>query len=150
MESGVAVVETLPHPGALPDVDSHFHSECLNSAMELLDVLEAEAQLLRRFAGPELLALVPKKEYLVSELEWKLKSAREAGADAFTGSASFRDLLGRISRLNTSNGVFIKKSLSYWRDLLSVLLPPGYGPGGSVASVRPQPTPKGMAFRRKV
>jgi len=150
MESSATAVETLPHAGALPDPDSPFHSECLDSATELLEVLQAEAQILRRFAAPELLALVPKKEYLVSELEWKLNSAREAGADSFTGSDSFRDLLSRINGLNASNGVFIKKSLSYWRNLLSILLPPGYGPSGGVAAVRPQSPPKGTAFRKKV
>jgi len=122
----------------------------MNTAIELLEVLRAEAQILRRFTGPELLALVPKKEYLASELEWKLKSAREAGTDSAKGSDSLRDILLQINRLNASNGVFIKKVLSYWRDLLSILLPPGYGPSGNRVAARPQSPPKGMAFRRKV
>jgi flagellar biosynthesis/type III secretory pathway chaperone len=150
MESGTATFQTPQHAGALPGPTCSSHSECLASARALLEVLREEAQILRRFAGAELLALVPKKEYLVSELEWKLKSAREAGADSLAGSDSLRDLFSEIGQLNASNGVFIKKSLSYWHDLLSVLLPPSYGPSGNVAAERPQSPPKGRSFRRKV
>jgi flagellar biosynthesis/type III secretory pathway chaperone len=150
MESGAAVVETLPHPSMSADPNSPCHLECLKSAVELLEVLRAEAQVLRRFAGAELLTLVPKKEYLVSELEWKLASAKEAGAGSFTCSGALRDVLSEISQLNASNGVFIQKSLSYWHDLLSIFLPPSYGPSGKAAAERPQSPPKGTAFRRKV
>ena len=100
------------------------------SALELLEVLREEAEILRRFAGAELLRLVPKKEYLVSELEWKLEAAREAGEGFLPASDSFKALLREISKLNTSNGVFIEKSLSYWQDLFSIFSPPGYGPAG--------------------
>ncbi len=79
MVPATAVFDALSHPGALPDPNSPFNSECLPTALELLAVLREEAEILRRFAGAELLRLVPRKEYLVSELEWKLESAKKQG-----------------------------------------------------------------------
>lgn len=149
MESGAAVLETLPHAGVSQGPGGPFYSECLATALELLEVLRAEAQILRRFAGADLLALVPKKEYLVNELEWKLKSAGESRADSFTVSDSFKALLGEISELNASNGVFIEKSLSYWQDLLSILSPPSYERTGKKAG-RPPRAPRGLTFEREV
>ena len=130
MESSPAMSESPPHAGVLPDQNSPFQSECIATALELLEVLREEAGILRRFAGAELLRLVPRKEYLVSELEWKLKSAKEAGGGFHSASDSFKALLGEIDKLNTSNGVFIEKTLSYWQDFLSIFLPQGYGPAG--------------------
>lgn len=149
MESGPAVFESLPHPGVLPNQDSPFHSECLATALELLEVLREEAEILRRFAGAELLALLPKKEYLVNELEWKLDSARQAGEGPLTVSDSFKALLGEIVKLNTSNGVFIEKTLSYWQDFLAIFSPPSYGPAGKKAR-RPARPPKGITFKREI
>ena len=149
MESGTAVFETIQNPGASPDSCSPFYSECLSTALELLEILEQEARILRRFAGDELLTLIPKKEYLVSELEWKLESARNSGADNYAVSDDFKALISEINKLNTSNGVFIEKSLSYWQDLLAIFLPPSYGPTGK-ASRRVPSSPRGVAFSREV
>ncbi len=77
MESSPSVFESF-RTRRIAGSDSPFQSECLATALELLEVLRKEAEILRRFAGAELLRLVPKKEYLVSELEWKLEAAREA------------------------------------------------------------------------
>lgn len=149
MKPDTHVFEAPSHSGVLPDASGPFHSECLATALELLDVLRKEADVLRRFAGAELLELVPRKEYLVCELEWKLQSAGDAEADSFGDSDSFRTLLGEIGRLNRSNGIFIEKSLSYWRDLLSIFSPPSYGPAGRAAK-RPAFSPKGMALSREI
>jgi flagellar biosynthesis/type III secretory pathway chaperone len=149
MESSPVMFESLPHSGVLPDQNSPFQSECLATALELLGVLREEAGILRRFAGAELLKLVPRKEYLVSELEWKLQSAQKAGEGFVPASDSFKALLCEIGELNTTNGVFIEKSLSYWRDLLSVLLPRGYGPAGKKAGW-PRCTHRGLTFEREV
>jgi flagellar biosynthesis/type III secretory pathway chaperone len=149
MESSPAVFESLSHTGVLPIEDSPFHSECLATALELLEVLREEAEILTRFAGAELLALIPKKEYLVNELEWKLESARHAGEGSFTVPDPFKALLGEIVRLNTSNGVFIEKTLSYWQDFLAIFSPPSYGPTGKKAR-RPARPPKGITFTREV
>ncbi len=149
MESGPAVFESLPHPGVLPNQDSPFHSECLATALELLEVLQAEAAILRRFTGAELLALLPKKEYLVNELEWKLESARQAVEGPLTVSDSFKALVGEIVELNTSNGVFIEKTLSYWQDFLALFSPPSYGPAGKKAKGPTRP-PKGITFKREI
>jgi flagellar biosynthesis/type III secretory pathway chaperone len=149
MESGATLAQTAPHPGALSGVESPLVRECLDSAIELLEILRAEAEILKRFAGSELLALVPKKEFLVSELEWKLKSAGEAGVNSFADSDSLGGILDEIARLNASNGIFIEKSLSYWQGLMSIFVPTGYGPTGEVTRRLPV-SPKGAAFRRKV
>ncbi len=149
MESSPEVLESLSHPCVLPNQDSLFHSECLTTALELLEALREEAEILRRFSGAELLRLVPKKEYLVNELEWKLESARQSGGGPFTVSGPFKALLGEIIKLNTSNGVFIEKSLSYWQDLLAIFSPPSYGPAGKKAR-RPARPPKGLTFAREI
>lgn len=124
-------------------------SQFLGTARELLDALRAEEQILKKFSGAELLALLPKKEYLVNELEWKLKSARKSDGDLFAVSDSFKTLLGEICRLNASNGAFIEKSLSYWQDLHAILSPSGYNRTGKKEgrSVR---APKGVTFQREI
>lgn len=149
MQSNAARLENHSSPVVLPEPNNPVCSECLASALELLEVLKEEAQILRRFAGDELLALIPKKEYLVHELEWKLQSARQAGAATFMASDSFKALIEEISRLNTSNGVFIEKSLSYWHGLLSIFSPPAYGPAGKVSGRLPR-SPKGTTFRQEI
>lgn len=149
MGSGTAVLQTIQNPGAFTDSSSPFYSECLSSALELFEILQQEERILKRFAGAELLALVPKKEYLVCELEWKLEAARNSGADNGVVSDAFKALIGEITRLNTSNGVFIEKSLSYWQDLLAIFVPPSYGPSGK-ASTRLPSSPRGVSFSREV
>ena len=149
MKSEIAVFERPVNPCVLPDPHSPFRSECLSSALELLEVLKTEEQILRRFAGAELVRLIPKKEYLVRELEWKLEAARETGTDIFMTSDSFKALLEDIEKVNASNGAFIEKSLSYWQDLLSIFSPPGYGRAGNCERRQPW-SPKGMAFKRKI
>ena len=149
MEASPATTESFSHSDVFADRNSPFQSECLPTALELLDVLRNEAEILSRFAGAELLRLVPKKEYLVSELEWKLQSAKEEGEGSLPASDSFKALLGEIVKLNTSNGVFIEKSLSYWQDFLSIFSPPSYGPAGKKAGPQARP-PKGLTFAREI
>ena len=149
MESCPEVIESLSYPCVLPNQESPFHSECLSTALELLEALREEAEILKRFAGAELLRLVPKKEYLVSELEWKLEAARQAGEGIFTASGPFKALLREIIKLNTANGVFIEKTLSYWQDLLAIFTPPSYGSTGKKAR-RPARPPKGLTFVREI
>jgi flagellar biosynthesis/type III secretory pathway chaperone len=149
MESSPAILESPPHAGALPDPSSPFQSECLATALELLEVLREEAGILKRFKGAELLRLVPRKEYLVRELEWKLQSAKEAGEAFPPASDSYKALLREIDELNTTNGVFIEKTLSYWQDLLAIFLPQGYGPAGKKTASQARP-PRGLAFAREI
>ncbi len=149
MESSPVMFESFSHSSVLPDENSPFQSECLASALELLGVLREEAGILKRFAGAELLRLVPKKEYLVSELEWKLQAAQKEGEGFVAASDSFKALLREIGELNTTNGVFIEKSLSYWQDLLSVLLPRGYGRAGKKAG-HPACSQRGLTFEREI
>jgi flagellar biosynthesis/type III secretory pathway chaperone len=149
MESDNAEIGTMAFTGKSPDPKSPFCSECLSTALELLDCLKAEASILRRFAGTELMTLIPRKEYLVSELKWKIEGAGEAGEDLFSAPDSFKALLEDIDKLNNSNGLFIKKSISYWQGLLSVFSPPSYDHAGNFARRLPR-SPNGIAFRKKV
>jgi flagellar biosynthesis/type III secretory pathway chaperone len=149
MESNPAMSENILHASAVPDRDSPFHSACLSTALELLEVLREEAGILRRFKGAELLRLVPRKEYLVRELEWKLQSVKDAGEGFLPVSESYRALLCEIERLNTSNGVFIEKAISYWQDLFAIFSPPGYGPAGK-KSMRRARSPRGLSFEREI
>ncbi len=141
--------ETLFHSGQASCEDGCLDSEFLDTALELLESLRAEEKVLKRFSGAELLTILPKKEYLVNELEWKLRSARESKARSFAVSDAFKALLAEINRLNKANGVFIKRSLSYWRDLESILSPPGYGRTGRKGASYVCP-PRGLTFRREV
>lgn len=149
MEASPATFESPLHAGALPDQDSPFHSECLATALELLEVLREEAGIIRRFKGAELLQLVPRKEYLVRELEWKLQSAKNAGKGLLPVSDSYKALLGEIDKLNTSNGVFMEKAISYWHDLFSIFSPQGYGPSGKKSMPQARAL-RGLAFEREI
>lgn len=149
MESTAGEFRTFSDGGVSPGANGDFPAGCLASAFRLLEVLREEARVLRRFAGEELLALVPRKEYLVSELEWELKSALEAEPDSFNASDPLKLLLDEIDKQNTSNKVFIEKSLLYWQDLLSIFSPPSYGPAGTPSGRPPCPA-KGTAFRREI
>jgi flagellar biosynthesis/type III secretory pathway chaperone len=149
MESSQLSLETPLHDGPLPDQDSPFHSECLSTALELLEVLREESRIIRRFEGAELLRLIPRKEYLVRELEWKIQSTRDSGKGSVPVSESYKALLGEIDKLNTSNGVFIERAISYWRDLFSVLSPQCYGPTGKKKMHRTR-SPRGLTFEREI
>lgn len=149
MEPAAQAFETHSHSGEPSCQNGCCDTEFLGTALELLDALEAEEKILKKFSAAELLALLPKKEYLINELEWKLRSAKKSNADSFAVSDSFKALLAKICKLNASNGVFIEKSLSYWQDLQSILLPPGYSRSGRKVG-RPVRAPKGLTFERKV
>jgi hypothetical protein len=149
MEPAALPSQNLSQPGAPPCENGRPDSDFLATALELLETLRTEEKVLKKFSAPELLALLPQKEYLVNELGWKLRAAKEAGPDSLTVSDSFKTLLAEISRLNAANEVFIKRSLSYWRDLQSILLPAGYSRAGreGASSMRP---PSGITFQREV
>ena len=144
-----AASQTLPRFDAPACQTGCSDSPFLGTALELLEALRAEEQILKSFAGAELLTLLPRKEYLVNELEWELRDAREANDGSLPVSDSFRAVLVEIGRLNTSNGVFIERSLSYWQDLQAILSPPGYGPAGGKGKPYLSPPP-GLTFRREV
>ncbi len=141
--------ETFPGVGLTFPQEGGGDRELLEAALELLEALRAEEQILRKFAATELLALLPKKEYLVNEFGWKLKSAMNADAGSFTVSDALKPLLAEICRLNASNAIFIKSALSYWRELQAILLPQSYSRNGrkDCDAVRP---PNGITFAREV
>ncbi len=149
MDSIPASLEKISASGIMPEQNSPFQSECLATALELHKALQEEADILRRFDGAELLWLIPKKEYLISELEWKLESARQTADGVFVAPDRLKRLLEEIAELNASNGNFIQKSISYWQDLLSIFVPPSYGPAGEPARSGPS-SARGMAFKTEV
>jgi hypothetical protein len=143
--------EVLENPdcGPLTDQISPLQSECLATAVELCAILRQEAEVLKRFAGPELMGLLPRKEYLVIELQGKLEALKETGTGPLKVSGPLKTILREIDKLNVANGVFIRESLSYWRGLLEIFFPPGYGPGGKALRCPALP-PKGWALRREI
>ena len=145
----------------LPEIPEHIHcvlaqspfaeaeTECLATARELNQVLEQEADILKRFAKDELLKLIPGKEFLINELGQKLQGLKNTGGEVLSISQPLKDLLEKISRLNGSNRVFIQRSLAHWQDFLSVLIPSRYRPPGGNPGSYPA-IPRGLSFSREV
>ncbi len=130
------------------EVCEAVEKECIETALQLRSVLNEESDLLKRFASNELLWLMPRKELLIGELQRSLPPfKRTDGSPAFI-SDNLKNLLSEIDEQNRSNGLFIKKSLSYWQDLLLIFSPRGYGrdsssrPGGL--------SPRGISFCREI
>lgn len=147
MEPTPALPELNPDPRVSLHHPSAADSDCLATALELQLLLKEEADILKRFAGSELLWLIPKKEMLVSELGQKL-NADKAGGGSTLSSDELKVLLGEIDELNRTNGLFILRTLSYWQDLLSIFSPQTYGP--SRDGSRPAPALRGHAFSREI
>ncbi len=152
MEETLAELKPVLNPDAVNGGASNgdaVESECLNAALDLRKTLQEEADVLKRFAGPELLLLIPRKEFLISELGSRLNDLRSSRDDRPQVSDSLKALLGEIDALNRSNSLFIQRSLSYWHDLMSIFSPPAYGPARDGA--RPNiPAPRGLSFSREV
>lgn len=129
-------------PGAVDAIEV----ECIAAATELQTVLEEEAQLLKRFAGAELVRLLSRKEFSVRELSGRLADLKRAKGDGCKAGAPLRKMLAKIDRLNRANDIFIQGSLAHWRELLSLLRPAAYGPGAEKGL---KPPPKGLSFRRE-
>ena len=123
--------------------------ECIGAARELQMVLEEESELLRRFAGAELVRLLSRKEFSIEDLFNKLEGlkASRGGKNAVTGP--LREILEKIEAMNRSNRIFIQSSLSHWQDLLSLLCPTGYGPTAEMGKSG-TPAPKGLSFSREI
>ncbi len=147
METTPALPELNPDSRASLNHMSTAESDCLATALELQLLLKEEADILKRFAGSELLWLIPKKEMLVSELGQKLNMDK-AGGGSTMSSNQLKVLLGEIDELNRTNGLFILRTLSYWQDLLSIFSPQTYGP--SRDGSRPAPALRGHAFSREI
>ncbi|MHC1725555.1 MAG: hypothetical protein AB9866_06020 [Syntrophobacteraceae bacterium] len=147
-EPTYAVPELDPNPGASLNQADEAESECLTTARELRILLQDEAGILKRFAGSELLWLIPKKELLINELGQKLNT-RFSGQRSPSNADHLRSLLGEIDEMNRSNGLFILRTLSYWQDLLSIFSPRTYGPAGE-GSRSPAPAIRGRAFSREI
>lgn len=149
-------VHTLPGPNstALPGPGPGILGECIGTAEKLCEVLREEADALKRFASDDLLNILPGKQILVNELRDRLEELHSAGinkgaADSTAARLPLRSLLENIQEQNRFNETFVKNTLGYWQDLLSIFLRPAYGPGQeSIARKRASIT--GRTFNREV
>ena len=121
---------TNPEDGALRD----RIEVCLTAAELLTDLLEEERSILKAFDADRLLGLIPRKEFLVTDLFRSLsllEGGRGQGWDEGTkeGVDRLRASLKNIERINGFNRVFVEHSLSHWQHLMTAMDLPGYGPG---------------------
>ncbi len=149
MNSSPAIPESISHLNAGHDHVGSSESECLTTALELRELLEEEADVLKRFAGAELLWLVSRKESLINEMGWKINALKRQYGESLRISDTLKEVLGDIDRLNRSNGIFIERSLAHWEDFLTIFSPPSYKPGGDTTRL-PIPAQRGRAFCREI
>ena len=125
---------------------------CITAAESLLEVLREESVVLRRFMGKDLLALLPRKEFLVQDLGKKMRSYKDSGARKGGNPrvGILRTLLMEIDKINRLNRVFIEGSLDYWRELLRALFPSNYSAGRRHSAVPAGVALKGLSLRVEV
>jgi flagellar biosynthesis/type III secretory pathway chaperone len=148
-QSSLAEFPEAGHCGMALSTFAEAESECFATAWELHQVLEEEADILKRFAKDELLKLIPRKQFLTNEMGQKLQCMKNADGLLISMEASLKDLLGKINRLNRSNRVFIERSLAHWKAFLAILVPSGYRPPGENPRACPA-VPRGFTFNREV
>lgn len=143
------------HPGALKEC----LSDCLESARQLIEVLREEALVLKAFKGHDLLQLLPRKEFLVTEfagqserLKRLLPSDDSPDADIRDDRLCLKAQVLEIRRLNAANRSFIHGALGYWEDLLTLCLAPHVTPAYSPAHSKPFSAlaPKGLSVRKEI
>lgn len=135
----------------LPD-EKDLALECSDTANLLIDVLERESGILRRFAQNELVDVLSRKEGLIHELDQRLKdllktNPRQGDAASNAALRVLRERLRKIDALNRKNAMFIQGALSFFRDLLGVFTAPGYGPVSETASQGLPRVPTGLTIR---
>lgn len=141
--------------GALPQVRNGEQSlnECQLKAEQLIQVLSAESEALKRFDSELLLKLVSQKEYSIRVLCDSIHAFRhcpspgedEANSRSLT---TLHALLADIKRLNDANREFIETSLSHYQSFLTMILPTVYdqsegNPAHPIVDFR------GVAIKRK-
>lgn len=136
--------ESVLRSDTLRNDSASTESDCIAAALELQLILKEEADILRRFAANELLRLLPRKEFSIGELQGQLNVLKDANL-----SDPLRNLLSEIDVMNRSNRLFIKRSLSHWRNLISIFSPPSYGPSFDGSKVV-QPPARGLTFSREI
>ena len=150
--------ESLPpemHPGTLREC----LSDCLESARQLIGVLHEEALILKAFKGHDLLHLLPRKEFLVTQFADQSERLKRLLPSDDTLDAGIRDdrlslkaQMLEIRRLNAANRSFIHGALEYWEDLLSLCLAPYASSAYSPAHSRSVSAlaPKGWSVSKEI
>ncbi|MGD9503513.1 MAG: hypothetical protein AB7W37_01270 [Syntrophobacteraceae bacterium] len=133
---------------------SEFMDAAIVTAEKTLQVLEEEADILRRFGSEELHELLPRKQELLRELHGRMaplklmKSKGQINGDD-PARKRLRSYIKDIRRLNEANRVFIEGTLSYWREFLDLFRSSStYGPWPQHAARQATPV-KGLAFSRE-
>jgi flagellar biosynthesis/type III secretory pathway chaperone len=142
----------MDHEGT---VMSETIDAALAAAEELLQVLEEEAEILKRFKSEELLNLLPRKELLVGELHRKMMALHASEGDGRKTEwdslrARLKSCLNGIQKLNDSNRVFIEGTLSYWQEFLDIFRRPSLYGSGCQGAQRQAYALKGLAFSKEV
>lgn len=133
---------------------SEFMDAAIVTAEKMLQLLEEEADVLRRFGSEELLELLPRKQDLLRELHGrmaplKIMVSKGKVDDDDPARKRLRSYLRDIRRLNEANRVFIEGTLSYWREFLDLFRSSSaYGPWPQHAARQATPV-KGLAFSRE-
>jgi hypothetical protein len=152
---------TAPYPSRVPfdhEADAgHGGSlwvECRDRAARLRELLEIEAESLRHFDLVKLLDVLPRKERLIEEFAFKYAllgrvEATPTGAGLNPATETLRESLEAVQRLNSSNGLMIKATLSLYSDLLECFCPGNYTAGQERLATKPA-IPKGLALHKEV
>lgn len=111
---------------------------------ELKLTLDEEKRLLKKMDRTGLMALLPRKLFLINQLEQASRDSK-LNTSLVNENAELKKTLSEIKNLNDTNRLFVEESLSLWNDFLSVLLPKQYRQDGSTDTV---PVPyRGVTLR---
>ncbi|MCX7822985.1 MAG: hypothetical protein N2260_06050 [Syntrophobacterales bacterium] len=110
---------------------------------ELKLVLEEETRLLKRMDRGGLIALLPRKLFLVEQLEKMSIYLKDLKSSSH--AIELKRIISEIKFLNDTNRIFTEEALSLWNDLLSAILPKHYRNDGKTETA---PVPlKGVTLK---
>jgi hypothetical protein len=130
-----------------------FLNECQTRAEQLIGVLSAESEALKRFDSELLLKLISHKEYSISVLcdsihaFKRCSSTGEEDADS-RSLLTLKEMFAEIKRLNDANRVYIETSLSHYQSFLTTILPTVYDQNEGYPA-HPIVDFRGVAIKRK-
>ncbi|NLI81097.1 MAG: flagellar protein FlgN [Deltaproteobacteria bacterium] len=129
--------------------------ECHLTALQLLATIRKETTLLRRFQGEELLELLPQKEFLVRELESRIRELQSLPECSGEFSRSdemeaLNSVLIQVKDANRVNQMFVEGTLEYWQGLMAVFFPTGYGHRLNPSAGKLSSLPRGVSFSKEI
>jgi len=96
---------------------------------ELKETLREEKQLLKKLDHKGLMNLLPRKLFLVDQIE-RAGQLGHLKPKALLEMPGAKEVITEIKALNETNKIFAEESLSLVKDFLSVLLPKNYRQDG--------------------